>query len=174
MGTTHFHHRLHWPCIFIPSPELASFELLNLLGKTTVLFELDSLDHVPVLESIEAYVAEDCQPIPATLVPRLTEYHTHQQSPNSTGSISEHNSVIGKWNDHWDLPRLRRLYLDGPPSWVCSLRWLENCPSPKTIHLTTRCDNLSTLKVDRDRAVSEQQEEPLARFTVSEGPHECH
>lgn len=115
-------------------PHLRSLELHHI---SAMLFDFDSLDHMPVLESLYMTIYDSCRPTCATSAPRLLAYHSHHKSSDSTkGTVLENL----KWKDHWSLPRLKELTLTGPPSWVFSFKWLESCPSLEYIWLGTRGD----------------------------------
>ncbi|KFH63299.1 hypothetical protein MVEG_10709 [Podila verticillata NRRL 6337] len=113
-------------------PRLCSLELN---GISSMLFDFDSLDHMPALEHLFMHLSLDREPIDEKFVPRLLAYRSHQQSSDNTeGAVLENL----KWRDHWNLPRLKDIRLDGPSSRVFSFKWLESCPSLESLWLETR------------------------------------
>ncbi|KAG0329937.1 hypothetical protein BG000_011893 [Podila horticola] len=118
-----------------PSPvwKLPRLRSLSLLCKAAMVFDFDSLEHMPVLEELVMIVnRQDDQPIPITSVPRLQAYRSYQFAPGSAISVP-----VGQWKDQWSLSRLKTLHLEGPPSTVFCFKWLVGCPSLQSIELIT-------------------------------------
>ncbi|KAG0026597.1 hypothetical protein BGZ81_006228 [Podila clonocystis] len=125
----------------IPSPvwKLPRLRSLELHCKAVMLFDFDSLDHMPALERLVMIAgSSDYQPIPTCCIPRLAAYRCHKRTRVEVEVSQTPDPTVGtKWKDHWDLPRLKALRLEGPPSSVFCFKWLASCPSLESIHLRT-------------------------------------
>ncbi|KAG0029626.1 hypothetical protein BGZ82_007819 [Podila clonocystis] len=104
-----------------------------------MLFDFDSLDYMPALERLVMIAgSSDYQPIPTCCIPRLAAYRCRKRTHVEAEVSQTPNPTVGtKWKDHWDLPRLKDLRLEGPPSSVFCFKWLASCPSLESIHLRT-------------------------------------
>ncbi|KAG0088106.1 hypothetical protein BGZ92_006623 [Podila epicladia] len=167
------------PIIYVdsvyPSPvwKLSRLRSLELRCKAAMVFDFDSLDHMPVLERLVMVTGDDYQPIPICCIPRLAAYRCHKQTLADAEASSTPNPRLGaKWKDHWDFPRLKDLRLEGSPSSVFCFKWLASCPSLESINLRTckRFQRLPLLSSSKNAAIhpikapSETRPEQVARF----------
>ncbi|KAG0356069.1 hypothetical protein BG005_005009 [Podila minutissima] len=121
-----------------PAPvwKMPRLRSLRLYCKAALMFDFDSLDNMPALEVLVMVSAGDDQPIPDAYLQPLSLYRSRQGSPKTTEGAPSLGA--SKWKDHWNLPRLKTVHLEGPPSWVFCFQWLKGCPSLESIRLTTR------------------------------------
>ncbi|KAF9289081.1 hypothetical protein BGZ74_000798 [Mortierella antarctica] len=121
-----------------PAPvwKMPRLRSLRLYCKAALMFDFDSLDNMPALEVLVMVSAGDDQPIPDAYLQPLSLYRSRQRSPKTTEGAP--GLGASKWKDHWNLPRLKTVHLEGPPSWVFCFQWLKGCPSLESIRLTTR------------------------------------
>ncbi|KAG0027215.1 hypothetical protein BGZ82_009106 [Podila clonocystis] len=130
--------KFYSPVCLFPVWKLPRLRSLELEGTLAMFFDFDTLHHMPILESLVLSIESEYEPIPAASVPRLSVYPC-RQLPLEIAEAAPVPDLMGeKWGDHWDLPRWKSLRLDGPPSWVFCVKWLEHLPSLETVHLTTR------------------------------------
>ncbi|KAG0036335.1 hypothetical protein BGZ82_004361 [Podila clonocystis] len=92
-----------FPGLVHPSPvwNLPRLRFLDLQGNAAMLFAFNSLDHMPVLESLTVKAGHYHQSISATSLPRLWAYRSHQ---HPCSSAKGDDSKEDNWKDHWSLP----------------------------------------------------------------------
>ncbi|KAG0036983.1 hypothetical protein BGZ82_003345 [Podila clonocystis] len=132
-----------------PVWKLPCLQSLRLECEAAMLFNFDSLGHMPALQSLVLSTLGDFeQPISTFYVPRLSAYHCHKYIPGIAEATPSSDLLVEntKWTDHWDLPRLKTLYLEGPPSSVFCFQWLASCPSLESMHLMI-CDDFQRLPI---------------------------
>ncbi|KAF9287727.1 hypothetical protein BGZ74_001029 [Mortierella antarctica] len=116
-------------------PRLKSLFLNDMAALT---FNYDSLNHMQNLQELSMVVNKKCSVVyPVATIPRLSSYICRQEtSLDKDISVPEHADQ--KWKDSWSLPKLRSLFLEGPPSSVFSFNWLHGCPSLNSVELVHR------------------------------------
>ncbi|KAF9301497.1 hypothetical protein BGZ74_006634 [Mortierella antarctica] len=96
-----------------PVWRLPHLKTLELTRTAALLFNYDSLDHLPSLESL-VMIARSSGGNLRLMIPRLCSYYPPKISGDVIASTS---TLIGqRWKDRWDLPRLKVIVLHGPPS----------------------------------------------------------
>ncbi|KAF9380439.1 hypothetical protein CPB97_008353 [Podila verticillata] len=124
--------------------ELTKLKKLHLYDIAALAFNYDSLDHMKNLQELHMIVHKQYQiKYPAESIPRLRCHVRYKASPNSDNDNGNNNNTVPeladqKWKDHWKLPKLRTLRLEGPPDAVFSFGWLTECPSLESVELTHR------------------------------------
>ncbi|KAG0091095.1 hypothetical protein BGZ93_001180 [Podila epicladia] len=112
-------------------PRLKSLFLNDMAALT---FNYDSLNHMQNLQELRMVVNKKCSVVyPVDTIPRLSSYICRKETSHYNISVSEHADQ--KWKDSWNLPKLRSLFLEGPPSSVFSFNWLCGCPSLSYVEL---------------------------------------
>ncbi|KAG0087976.1 hypothetical protein BGZ93_009040 [Podila epicladia] len=117
-----------------PVWNLTCLKFLQVCEAASIMFNYDSLDHMPRLESL-VMISKYEYLEPHILMPRLSR-HLCVGTPSS-----RINAKVGqedtKWKDQWDaLPKLRNLRLYGPPSAVFCFNWLKGLPSLQMLQLS--------------------------------------
>ncbi|KAG0087978.1 hypothetical protein BGZ93_009905 [Podila epicladia] len=117
-----------------PVWRLPHLKTLELIQTAALLFNYDSLDHMPSLESL-VLIARSIGGKHPVMIPRLCSYYPPKKSSDGIALISTLTSQ--RWKDQWDLPRLKVIVLHGSPSTVFCFNWLKGCPSLKNLELYT-------------------------------------
>ncbi|KAF9318224.1 hypothetical protein BG003_011618 [Podila horticola] len=69
---------------------------------------------MPALEHLSMSVMDDYNPIPVTMVPRLSAYTSRHQLLVDIENRPALDPAFRKLRDHWNLPRLKTLDLEDP------------------------------------------------------------
>ncbi|KAG0271363.1 hypothetical protein BGZ95_000834 [Linnemannia exigua] len=140
-----------------PKWTLPRLKTLHLDGAPALLFDYDSLEGMPNLETMtlscrkKVDMDERLKDIPrlslhtssfcSTFASQETTLTDNSDSPAAVTSeeSAKSTSTSSKstiWTRTWTLPKLKTLELDGPPATVFTFDWLKGCPSLKSVSLS--------------------------------------
>ncbi|KAG0355732.1 hypothetical protein BG005_005335 [Podila minutissima] len=114
-----------------PVWSLPQLKVLELELAAAILFNYDSLDHMPSLEKLVLGSGRYWKP--PVMIPRLSGYFTPEESVDRMATTSEDTSRA--WKDQWHMPNLKSLILVGIPSAVFCFNWLKGCPSLEVLEI---------------------------------------
>ncbi|KAG0335725.1 hypothetical protein BG004_008354 [Podila humilis] len=118
--------------------KLPRLKALTLCDMAALLFNYDSLDHMWSLSNLTMSVSKKClATISVASIPRLSSYLCCEKE--ETLAMEDRDDGAGdstRWKDCWNLPNLKTLELQGPPSSVFCFSWLAGCPSLEKIYLS--------------------------------------
>ncbi|KAG0089927.1 hypothetical protein BGZ92_003983 [Podila epicladia] len=114
-----------------PVWSLPQLKVLELELAAAMLFNYDSLDHMPSLENLVLSSGRYWKP--PVKIPRLSSYFTPEGSIGEIATTSEDMSQ--SWKDQWHMPKLKSLILVGMPSVVFCFNWLKGCPSLEVLDI---------------------------------------
>lgn len=136
-----------------PKWTLPKLKTLNLDGTPALLFDYDSLETMPNLETLSMTCRKTVD-LESRLkdIPRLSlhtsrfysasipqEPATETSSAESTQDTST-TSKGGIWTRTWTLRKLKTLEMEGPPAAVFTFDWLKGCPSLTSVSLSLPLD----------------------------------
>ncbi|KAG0087979.1 hypothetical protein BGZ92_006781, partial [Podila epicladia] len=118
-----------------PVWNISRLKVLELHGMAALCFNYDTLDHVPMLESLCLDASLVFGPVDS--IQRLSHYNRQLRLP---GSSDNSPPLVGgePWKNQWNMPMLQYLELRSAPCSVFSFNWLPGCPSLNTVALDTR------------------------------------
>ncbi|KAG0013104.1 hypothetical protein BGZ81_001235, partial [Podila clonocystis] len=114
-----------------PAWRLPRLITLELKLAAAILFNYDSLDHMPSLEILVLDSGRCWKP--PVMIPRLSSYFPPEGSFDSATTASAYMSQA--WKDQWHMPNLKTLNLCGIPSAVFRFNWLKALPSLEVLDL---------------------------------------
>ncbi|KAG0023234.1 hypothetical protein BGZ81_008192 [Podila clonocystis] len=118
--------------------KLPRLKTLFLNDMAALTFNFDSLDHMQNLQELKMVVNKKCSVVhPVDTIPRISSYVCRKEA-SLDNNVSVPEQADQKWKDSWNLPKLRYLLLEGPPSSVFSFNWMRGCPALKSVELVHR------------------------------------
>ncbi|KAF9124596.1 hypothetical protein BGW39_008082 [Mortierella sp. 14UC] len=130
-----------------PKWNLPKLKLLHLDGAPALLFDYDSLERMPNLETMtlsckkKVDLEERLKDIPRLSMHSSRFYSSTlsqktapaDDSAAATSASTPPNGTI--WTRTWTLPKLKTLEMEGPPATVFTFDWLKGCPSLTSVTL---------------------------------------
>ncbi|KAF9388214.1 hypothetical protein CPB97_001442 [Podila verticillata] len=107
---------------------------LELHEAAALIFDFDSLSTMPCLEELILISSDQGHHKPPVIrIPRLSQYAPFLKVEGAKKTAPRTNI----WREDWDLPRLKKLKLQGTPSSAFSMKWLVGCPALEELTLIT-------------------------------------